>query len=168
MYIHKTQNICLVWIKTVCNTYVLNFFLFLSYFILSNIPEIPRFRIMSLAWESVCRKKPSRLKFFKISRPCASSPLPPPSISSTASPYSETQRYLFRKGKKLKNQISYHPNHLCSLSAVDSVSSTSSPESSKYAVKVSPAENRLLFLSNRISRFILGNWCLSKGKGESN
>ncbi|CAN7023183.1 unnamed protein product, partial [Brassica rapa subsp. trilocularis] len=61
----------------------------------------------------------------------------PPSIPSTASSPSETQRYLFRKGNKIKNQNSYHSNHLRSLSAADSVSSTSSPESSTYAVKLS-------------------------------
>ena len=129
--------------------------------------RFPDFRLcLSLGNRSVTKNLLDKSSL-KSSRPCASSPLPP-SISSTASPPSETQRYLFTKGKKLKNQISYHPNHLCSLSAADSVSSTTSPESSTYAVKVSPAGYRLLFLSNRVSRFTLRNWCLSKGKGESN
>ncbi|WZZ72383.1 hypothetical protein YC2023_083753 [Brassica napus] len=49
----KTQNLCLVWIKTVGIQIGLNFFLSLSsHFILSNIPEIPRSPIMSSAGNS--------------------------------------------------------------------------------------------------------------------
>ena len=92
---------------------------------------------LSLGNRSVKKNLPARSSL-KSSRPCASSPLPlPPSISSTASSLSETQRYLFRKGNKIKNQSNYHPNHLRSLSAAVSISSTSSPEFSTYAVKLS-------------------------------
>ncbi|KAH0867032.1 hypothetical protein HID58_074054 [Brassica napus] len=95
---------------------------------------------LSLGNRSVAKSLPARSSL-KSSRPCASSPLRTP-------PLDILHRFV---------TFGYHLNHLRSLSAADSVSSTSSPESSSYAVKLSPAGNRLLFLSNRVSRFTLGN-----------
>ena len=117
--------------------YWTSFFLSPTISFSQTFPRFPDFRLcLSLGNRSVAKNLPAR-NSLKSSRPCASSPLPPPSISSTASPPSETQRYLFRKGNKIKNQSNYHPNHLRSLSAAVSVSSTSSPEFSTYAVKLS-------------------------------